>query len=241
MKFPTLTPKIVLAIGAHADDIDYSASGSVAKWSSEGADVHYLVITDGSSGTSDQTMTKKQLIALREDEQRKAAKLLGACEDVYFLGYTDGELENTLALRKDIVRVIRTVRPDTVIVFDPTMVYVSEMGFINHPDHRAAGQATMDAIFPLARDHLSFPDLFTQEKLEPHKVGHLLLVNLEKSNYYVDISSHLHTKLSGLFAHGSQIDDTKSTTSMITDRALSAGGASGYTYAEGFMRVDLPT
>ena len=208
--FASYTPKRVLAVGAHADDIDFSASGGAALWAAEGAHVEYLVITDGSSGSGDdRSVSPEQLIELRRDEQRTAAKILGA-QNVHFLDYVDGTLENTLDLKRDIVRVIRQVRPDTVIVFDPTFVYSSELGFINHPDHRAAGQATLDAIFPLARDHLSFPELYEKEKLEPHKVEHALLVNFETANYYVDITKHLETKLKGLFAHTSQISDQDS-------------------------------
>src|SRR5690606_35386064 len=115
-----------------------------------------------------------------------------------FLDYQDGELAVTLGLKKDIVRVIRQVRPDTVITLDPCMVYSSQLGLINHPDHRAAGQATLDAVFPLARDHLTFPDLFTEEKLAPHKVAHVLLTSLDKPESLIDISGTIDVKLAAL-------------------------------------------
>ena len=237
--FTDYTPTRVLAVGAHADDIDFSASGSIARWAAQGCDVHYLVVTDGSSGSADPAVSTKELIRLRETEQRQAAKLLGAT-DVRFLGYPDGMLVNSVELRRDIVRVIRQLQPDTVIVFDPTLVYSSEIGFINHPDHRAVGQATLDAVFPLARDHLSFPDLYDKEKLEPHKVEHVLLVNLEKANYYVDITDYFETKLKGLFAHTSQVSDTTAIRTMLTQRAKAMGKHIHTTYAEGFMRIDPP-
>jgi len=239
MQFDYYTPGIVLGIGAHADDIDFNASGSIARWAAEGAEVHYLILTDGSSGSSDASVSAKQLIKDRQTEQRNAASTLGAV-DVHFLHYKDGALENTLQLRKDIVRIIRAIRPDTVIVFDPTFVYSSQLGFINHPDHRAAGQATLDAIFPLARDHMSFPELFTDEKLQPHKVSHALLVHLEKANYYIDISDYLEKKFQGLFKHTSQISDQAFIRERFTERAKIAGNTSGYTYAEGFVRIDVP-
>jgi LmbE family N-acetylglucosaminyl deacetylase len=238
-QFEPYQPKRVLAVGAHADDIDFGASGTVAAFAKDGAHIEYLVITDGSKGSADLHMTSEGLVKLRQDEQRDAAKTLGA-KDVHFLNYEDGQLEITQKLKKDIARVIRQVRPDTVIVMDPTMVYLPQLGFVNHPDHRAAGQATLDAVFPLARDHLSFPDLFTAESLEPHKVAHLLLINLEKQNCFVDITDTYDLKLAGLFEHKSQVPDTEKTTAMLTERATSLGVQCGVEYAESFMRIDLP-
>jgi LmbE family N-acetylglucosaminyl deacetylase len=237
--FEPYQPQRVLAVGAHADDIDFGASGSLALFARAGAHVEYLVITDGSKGSADLTVTSEALVLLRQQEQREAAKTLGA-QNVTFLGYEDGCLEVTQALKKDIVRVIRQVRPDTVIVMDPTMVYSSQLGFINHPDHRAAGQATLDAVFPLARDHLSFPELYTDESLEPHKVAHLLLINLEKQNCFIDISETFDLKLSALFKHGSQIPDRDAVTTMLKTRAAHLGEEIGVAYAESFMRIDPP-
>jgi LmbE family N-acetylglucosaminyl deacetylase len=236
-EFTPLTPKVVLAVGAHADDIDFGASGTVAKWAHDGAEVHYLVITDGSKGSADRTMTSEKLIAVREQEQRDAVAALGA-KEAHFLRYEDSMLEVTMALKKDIVRIIRQIRPDTVIVMDPTMVYLSELNFINHPDHRAAGQATLDAVFPLARDHLSFPDLCQDEKLEPHKVGHVLLINLETHNYYVDITNTIELKLEGLKRHVSQMADVTVMQDFIRQRAEVLGSHTGTKYAEGFVRID---
>jgi LmbE family N-acetylglucosaminyl deacetylase len=237
--FMQYDPKVVLAVGAHADDIDFSASGSVAAWAAQGAEVHYLIITDGSKGSEDKDMSAAELVKVREHEQREAVKILGARE-AHFLHYEDGMLEVTMNLKKDIARVIRQLRPDTVVVFDPTMVYSSELGFVNHPDHRAAGQATLDAVFPLARDHLSFPDLYANEKLEPHKVEHLLLVNLDKQNYFVDISQSFDTKIAALTKHESQVGNRQNITDMLKQRAAATGGKSGHKYAEGFVRIDLP-
>lgn len=233
------TPQTVLAVGAHADDIDFGASGTVARWALEGAAVHYLVITDGSKGSADQNLGTEELVAQREQEQRAAAAALGA-KEVHFLGYEDAMLEVTMALKKDIVRVIRQVRPDTVIVMDPTVIYIPGLNFINHPDHRAAGHATIDAVFPLARDHLTFPDLLTAEKLEPHKVAHLLLINMKEQNFYVDITDTFEAKLTGLMKHISQVPDQQRVISMLRDRAAMVGKRAGTKYAEGFMRVDCP-
>jgi LmbE family N-acetylglucosaminyl deacetylase len=231
-------PQRVLAVGAHADDIDFGASGSVARWAHDGAHVEYLVLTDGSKGSSDPAMIQDSLIATRESEQRAAAETLGA-KNVHFLHYEDGALEVTPALKKDIVRVIREVRPDTVVVMDPTMVYSAQLGFINHPDHRAAGQATLDAVYPLARDHLAFPELLDQAKLEPHKVAHVLLLNFEKQNCFVDITETFDVKLAGLSKHASQLPDPQAAFDMLRSRAEQTGKLAGCQLAEGFVRIDV--
>jgi len=232
-------PQKILAIGAHPDDIDFGASGAIAAWVKDGAHVEYLVVTDGSKGSPDLSMTSQQLIQTRQDEQRDAAQTLGVA-DVHFLAYEDGALEVTQALKKDIVRVIRQVRPDTVITLDPTMVYSSQLGIVNHPDHRATGQATLDALYPLARDHLSFPDLLTEEKLEPHKVAHVLLIHFGKHDCLVDISGTLDLKLAALKQHASQIPDTDKTNEFVKSMAAHLGKTAKVSYAEGFIRLDLP-
>ncbi len=231
-------PQVVLAVGAHADDIDFGASGSLAAWAKQGAHIEYLVMTDGSKGSSDLAIHPEDLIATRQKEQRAAAKLLGA-KEVHFFGYEDGNLELTQELKKRIVKLIRQLRPDTVVVMDPTMVYSSKLGFVNHTDHRVAGQATLDAVYPFTRDHLSFPDLYA-EGLKPHKVAHLLLINLEKHNCFIDISETLDLKLDVLCTHVSQIPDVQKVRAMLEARAKSLGQEAGMRYAEGFIRLDLP-
>jgi LmbE family N-acetylglucosaminyl deacetylase len=232
-------PRRILAIGAHPDDIDFGASGAIAAWAKEGAHVEYLVVTDGSKGSADPAMTPEALVKTRQAEQRTAAQTLGVT-DVHFLNYEDGALEVTQALKKDIVRIIRLVRPDTVITLDPTMVYSSQLGMVNHPDHRAAGQATLDALYPLARDRLSFPDLLAEEKLEPHKVAHALLIHFGKQNCLVDISGTLDLKLAALTQHASQIPDTDKVSEFVASRAAKLGEPANMPYAEGFIRLDLP-
>ncbi len=236
--FEPYEPQRVLAVGAHPDDIDFGAAGSLAVWAEAGAHIEYLVLTDGSKGSPDRAITSQELTNTRHTEQRAAAQTLNA-KDVIFLAYEDGALEVTQALKKDIVRAIRTVRPDTVIVMDPTMVYSAEHGFVNHPDHRAAGQATLDAVFPLARDHLAFPDLYVKEKLEPHKVPHVLLVNFDKQNCFVDISETIELKLAALGKHASQLQDPDATFTMLRARAAAIGAQADFAYAESFVRIDL--
>jgi len=230
------SPKIVLGIAAHPDDLDFSASGSFAKWANDGAKIYYLIITDGSKGTDNRKLTQKQLIKIRRDEQINAAKTVGA-EDVFFLNYPDGMLEVTMELKRDIVRIIRTVRPDTVVTMDPTVLYELGWNFINHSDHRAAGQAAIDAVFPLARDFLVFPELHQNENLEPHKVKNLLLVNFTKANFTVDISSTIDKKLAALRQHKSQISEDN--IKMVTDRSQRIAEDDGFKYAERFVKIEV--
>lgn len=229
----------MLGVAAHADDLDFSSAGTLAAFADAGAEVYYLILTDGSKGSADTAADNGSLAGMRQQEQRNAARILGA-KDVFFLDYEDGQLQVTPELKRDIVRVIRTVRPDVVLAFDPTMVYVADEGFINHTDHRACGQATIDAVFPLARDHLSFPELFTQEGLKPHKVKTLLLTNLEKANFIVDISDHLPRKLEAIKAHASQVPDASAVTSRFAERAAETGKPYGFGHAEQFIRIDIP-
>lgn len=133
-------PKVVLAVGAHPDDIDIGCSGSISKWVRQGAKAYYLVLTDSSKGSENLKIPDKKLTKIRHLEQRKAANLL-CVKKVFFLDFVDGELENTPALRQKIVEIIRKVKPTTVICFDPTLVYDPKRQFINHPDHRVCGQA----------------------------------------------------------------------------------------------------
>jgi len=234
--FPLLQPKIILGIAAHPDDLDVGAGGTIAEFIRRGAIVHYLVLTDGSKGSEDPAMTSEKLIAIRRAEQQKALEVV-AGTSVTFLDYPDGALEITMALKKDIVKVIRTLKPDVVITMDPTVVYSSKAGIINHPDHRAAGQATLDAIFPLARDRLTFPELL-EEDLEPHKVANALLINFDTSNYSVDITDTFELKVAAIKAHTSQFGDLEDST-WLRDMALRQGQRAGYSLAESFVRIDI--
>lgn len=236
-KFEPLKPKTVLAVGAHPDDLEFGMSGSVAKWAAHGTDCYYLLLTDGSKGSEDRHISSSDLIKMRRDEQKEAAKILGV-KEVFFFDYPDGHLENTQELKRDIVRVVRQVKPDVVMALDPTVVYEVNYGYINHPDHRAGAQAVLDAVFPLARDHLTFPELLA-EGYEPHKTPHLLMVNFEKFNYFEDITDSLETKLRALGSHKSQGADIPGTQKMMRDMAAMLGKEAGFAQAEGFIRIDI--
>jgi len=236
--FTPLHPKIILAVVAHPDDIEFGMGGTIAKYVAGGATAYYYVLTTGNKGSDDRTAQPDVLRDIRREEQRAAAKLLGV-SNVFFADYEDGELEVNLAVKRDIVRVVRQTKPDVVLTMDPTMVYSPGTGFINHPDHRAAGQATLDAVYPLARDHLSFPELLNDEQLEPHKVATVLMVNFERQNFFVDISAHMETKLQALSAHASQLKDSEATFARLRQHASQTAARLGAKYAESFVRVDI--
>jgi LmbE family N-acetylglucosaminyl deacetylase len=237
-KLPDLKPKAVLGVAAHPDDLDFGMSGSAAKWAAEGTDVYYLLLTDGSKGSDDRHISSSDLTKLRRREQQAAAKILGL-KDVFFLDYEDGLLLNDANVKRDIARVIRQTKPEVVVTMDPKISYWVDGGYINHPDHRAAGQATLDAVFPLARDHLSFPELLAAG-LEPHKVPTVLLMSFgQDNNFTVDITDTLNQKLDALAAHASQMSNIEETHLLVRDWAKQAGRLAGYDYAESFLRIDI--
>lgn len=237
-EFKPLNPKVVLGVAAHPDDLDFGASATMAKFAANGAHVYYLILTDGSKGSDDKNLTSEQLITIRQKEQKAALQAIGG-KEVIFLNHPDSYLEVTMNLKKEIVREIRRLKPDVVITNDPTVVYSRKRGFVNHSDHRAAGQATLDAVFPLARDHLTYPDLL-QDGLMPHKVATILLNNFDQQNYYIDVSNTLDKKFMALKEHTSQIKDLDAVKERFTIMAKQAGHNAGFSYAEGFMRLDMP-
>jgi LmbE family N-acetylglucosaminyl deacetylase len=237
LHFEALQPDVVLGVAAHPDDLDFSASGSMAKFIRNGAKAYYLILTDGGAGTEDRSITSEKLREIRQAEQRNAGKVLGL-SDVYFCKFKDGTLQNTLEVKREVVRIIRKVRPEVVVTMDPSVLYSPQIGFINHPDHRAAGQAALDAVFPLARDHMSFPELL-EEGLEPHKTKTILLMNLNEHNFAVDVSDTLDLKFKALAEHASQVPNLAEIKERFTQRAAQLGSPYGFRYAETFIRVDI--
>ena len=234
--FSPLQPKIVLGIAAHPDDLDVGAGGTLAHFATQGAEIHYLILTDGGKGSDDPAMTSSQLTEIRHAEQQTALEIVGG-KTITFLDYPDGELEVTMELKKQIVKTIRSVKPDVVITMDPTVIYSATNGIINHPDHRAAGQATLDAVFPLARDRLTFPEL-AAEGYEPHKTATVLMVNFNESNFVVDITATFETKFEALKAHASQFGDFENL-GWLRGMAEEQGRQAGYALAESFVRIDI--
>ena len=191
-----------MVVFAHADDAEWGCSGTVAKWCAEGWDVVYVVCTDGSKGSSDPEMTPKRLKKVRQQEQQNAGEVLGLRE-VVFLGYEDSMLEPTLDLRRDIAREIRRFKPDVLICENPIR-RLSDDNWLGHPDHMAAGEAALSAVFPTARDRMSFPELI-EEGLEPHHVREVWVMDNQDANKYVDVTGHMDVAIQALKQHESQV------------------------------------
>ena len=230
----TYIPKKAMVVVAHPDDAEFMTAGTVARWTRAGSIVTYVIVTKGDKGSDDENMTPSQLARIREEEQRAAGSILGVANFV-FMGYPDGYLEHTLELRRDLARVIRSYRPEVVICFDPTNRFLSD-NYVNHPDHRASGDATIDAVFPSARDRLTFPELLA-DGLEPHKVAQLWLGASAQPNTFVDIGDTLDLKLAALRAHPSQLGEDV----VEFAKELARWGAEGqdFEFGESFLRIVL--
>ncbi len=230
------TPERVLVVAAHPDDIEFGAAGTVARWTGEGTSVHYLLFTRGDKGSRDPGADPHAVAATREAEQRAAAAEIGVAS-VAFLDERDGEVEVSLRLRELVTRAIRRLRPDVVMTHDPTVLFVNNE-WVNHPDHRAVGEITVDAVFPSARDPLNFP-AHAAEGLEPWKVAELYLWATNEANRFVDIDATVDAKLGALARHTSQFDDWLEIERWMRARAQDLGERAGYAAAEAFRRVVL--
>ena len=213
----------ILVITAHPDDVDFGAAGTVAKWTDAGIDVSYCIITNGDAGGSDRSVSRAEMVVIRQAEQTAAAKQVGV-HDLHFLGYPDGRVEPTLALRRDLSRVIRLLRPDRVVCQSPERNYVF-LG-VSHPDHRAAGSAALDAVYPDSRNPFAFPELLAEEKLEPWTVREVWIAGSPTPTEYVDVTDTFPRKLAALRAHASQIKDPDALEEMLRAR-LARGAAQG--------------
>ena len=225
------TFETVMVVVAHPDDMEFSSAGTVAKFVKEGKRVVLVQCTSGDKGTARRDITSPELAALRESEEREAAGRLGVSE-IVFLRLGDGELMPDVSFREKIVRQIRTFRPDIVITHDPFRPYAL------HPDHRAVGITTVDAVYPTARDPLYFPDHLAAG-LEPFKVAELWLFGAEYPDRYIDISDTLADKLHALRAHASQIGDGEGLEERVRERAAEVGAAAGIEVAEAFKVIQL--
>ena len=224
----------VLLVAAHPDDPEFSSGGTVALWVRAGIEVIYVLATSGDKGTPDRTVTNEALSRRREEEQRGAAARLGV-NTVEFLRFPDGELTPGLELRGAVARMIRKYRPYAVMTHDPlTLFYNNE--FINHPDHRAIGQATVDAIYPTARDPLQFPE-HIMEGLEPHKVKEVYIFGTEQPNVLVDISETIEDKIEALKLHVSQVGQAEELAQRIKTRSAQVAEPHGLRFAEAFRRI----
>ena len=224
-----------MVVVAHPDDAEWGCAGTVAKWCAEGWEVVYVLCTDGSKGSDDPNMTSAELVKIRAQEQLDVAKVLGL-RKVVFLGYEDAMLQPNLELRRDITREIRRYRPDVLICTQPSR-RLSDNLYLGHPDHFAAGEAAMCAVFPAARDRLTFPELL-REGLEPHKVRELWLMDHDGEDRYVDVTAYMDTAVEALQQHKSQVNGEDADKYMRQWRSR-IGEKAGFQYAEAFKCFNL--
>ena len=224
-----------MVVVAHADDAEWGCSGTVAKWCAEGWEVVYILCTDGSKGSDNRELTGADLVQLRRQEQLSAGRVLGLA-DVVFLDYEDAMLEPSLELRRDLTREIRRFRPDVLICMGPAR-QLSGSGYIGHPDHLASGEAALSAVFPSARDHLTFPELLA-DGLEPHKVKEVWIMEHDDADQYVDVSDYIDQSIAALREHRSQVNEEEADYHMRRWRG-NVGQKVGMRYAESFKRFKL--
>jgi LmbE family N-acetylglucosaminyl deacetylase len=235
---------VYLVVAAHPDDPDFGVAGTAARLASEGHAVHYLMLTSGDAGTEDPNVPPLELMRVREAEQEAAGRILGL-SGVHFLRYPDGELEPSLQLRKAIVRVMRRLRVDVVLCQDPRSLVDEDSTYLNHPDHRAAGQVALDAAFPAAGNPAAFRDLLS-EGLQAHKVKEVWLyfTGGQHVNHWVDITDTIEQKIEALTAHTSQLGEWATDGGLRREMLKWAEEAATrhqleFKYAEGFQRIVL--
>ncbi len=231
------TPGRVLVVTPHPNDSEFWCAGTIARWISEGATVRIVVCTDGGKGTTDASASRGDLAAEREREQAEAVKELGV-EELVTLGRADGSLEDTDDFRKELVRQIRQVRPDVVICPEP---YRKNLAW--HRDHRITGQVTLDAVFPCARDHLHFEELWRDEGLDPHKTGTVLFWGTETPNTYISIDSVLDAKTRAVKAARTRLagHSDEEVDEFILQHGREEVGESGGNYGEAFRKITFRT
>ena len=231
-------PKRAMSIHAHPDDQEFTVGGTLAKWARAGCEIVTVCLTRGGAGSNKYTpldMTREALVSIREDEQREACRILGVKETI-FLDYEDGMLEPSIAMRRDLTRLIRRHRPEAVLTGDPTVRYYGTT-YMNHPDHRVASDVALDAVFPSAGTRLIFPELLA-EGLEPHEVRQVYIHGAERPDTYVDIAETLDVKLTALRAHKSQMGEWDPA-EMMTQWAAEQGRRRKLKAAESYRRMIL--
>jgi LmbE family N-acetylglucosaminyl deacetylase len=229
----------VLVVAAHPDDVDFGSAGTIVTWTGAGLDVSYCIVTDGDAGGFDPAVPRSAIGVIRQDEQRKAAAALGVT-DVEFLGYPDGRLVVSFELRRDIARAIRRVRPDRVVVPSPQRDLRNVYG--SHPDHQAAGEAALCAIYPDARNPFAHPELLAEEGLEAHTVPEVWVTSPnDRADHYVDITDAFDRKMAALRAHASQTSHMTGLEERMRawgSRQAQAAGLPEGRLAEGYLVLD---
>ncbi len=227
-------PARFMVIVAHPDDADFGPAATAARWIDQGSMGWLVCCTSGDAGSDEVETDPLELAQLREREQRDAARIVGYA-GVTFLHQPDGALVNDLALREQLVREIRTFRPDAVLCSDPEVIF-HRNGGVNHTDHRAAGLAATDAVYPAARNPMAFPHL-ARSGLELHRVHRLYLFWSDRPNAWIDVSTTLDRKLAALAAHGSQLREAAHVEERIRAWAAEEGAVIGVAAAEALRLV----
>jgi LmbE family N-acetylglucosaminyl deacetylase len=227
--------KKILVILAHPDDPEFFLGGTIAQWSKAGHAIEYYLLTKGERGSSNLSLTADDISKIRIEEQGEAARVLGV-KKVNFLDHPDGYLAPDLETRKEVVRIIRSIRPDVLVTCDP-LNYFSNRRYINHPDHRAAGQVVIDAVFPAAGNPFYYPELL-KEGLEPHTVEEVWMSLTGEPNITLDVSGFWQLRLDALKKHASQIGDPDEFEKRMSDR-LDRDDAGKVIYLEKFRRINF--
>jgi LmbE family N-acetylglucosaminyl deacetylase len=227
-------PERAMFIYAHPDDIEFGVAGTAAKWIKAGSEITYVLLTDGNVGSHQDGISPAELAQIRREEQTAAADVVGA--KCVFLGHDDGLLQPTLEIRKELVRLIRRYRPVAVVCGDPTLYFPSD-SYINHPDHRAAAQVALDAVFPASEMSMLYPDL-ADEGLSGHKVNFVYVNWGQDNNVYIDISDSIDLKIEALRQHKSQLGEWDPE-DRIREWNSDIGKKVGFEYAEAFRRITL--
>jgi LmbE family N-acetylglucosaminyl deacetylase len=226
-----------MVVFAHPDDAEFGSAGTVARWTSQGTEVAYVCVSDGSAGSNEPGVVRDELAVIREEEQRAACSVLGV-EDCVFLGIPDGYVEVTLDLRRAITREVRRFRPDVLVAPDPQRYWDETRSYINHSDHLAVGKACMAVVNPDSSTRPMFPELL-DEGLEPFEIRYLWIPTYEgEADTFVDITETIERKIEALRSHKSQIHD-EPVDEWIRKRAKERGAAQGLEYAESFRTFRL--
>lgn len=229
------SPQKILVVLAHPDDPEFFLGATIARWTQAGHTVSYCLLTRGDKGTSEAGMDPRELMDIRAEEEVAAAKILGV-QSIEFLGYEDGYLTPDLAARKEVVRVLRRHRPDILVSCDPTNYFPNE-NYINHPDHRAAGQISLDAVFPAAGNPMFFRDLLDDEGLKPHSPKEVWLSVTHQPNVTIDVTRFWDQKINALYEHKTQIGEKDAFTTRMKSRYAPDSTKEHPRYEEYFKRI----